>query len=346
MKIRIIAFSRKGCELAQRVCQALENDECEVYSKTAADTAGAKKIEGPVSKWTEESFRVSDAIIFIGAAGIAVRHIAPFLKNKTTDPAVVSMDDGGRFALSLLSGHIGGANDLTEKIAKGIGAVPVITTATDVRGRFSADSFAAGHDMHMNSMSAAKKVSSLIVDDKKVGLASDIPISGGIPPELDLNGNEDVGIFISYGRSEGPFKTTLKLTPRCHILGIGCRRGASAESIEALVGDVLKRENISINSVRAAATIDLKCDEEGLLEFSEKIGAELLLFSPGELASLPDTGFTSSERVMSAVGVGNVCERAAVAASDNGEMIVKKTSRNGVTLAVVREPVYLDLMRK
>ncbi|MDR3074553.1 MAG: cobalamin biosynthesis protein [Candidatus Methanoplasma sp.] len=197
--------------------------------------------------------------------------------------------------------------------------------------------------MHIGSMALAKDVSSIIVDDRKVGLISDVPITGGIPPELDLGGNEETGIFISYGRSAGPFARTLKLTPRCHVLGIGCRRGVQAEDIESLVSDVLEREDISWESIRAVSSIDLKSDEAGLLEFSRKLKMEPVFFSSDELAALPQRGFTPSERVKAVTGVDNVCERAAVAASRNGDIIVRKTSKGGVTLSIVREPFSLDL---
>ncbi|MCL2296462.1 MAG: cobalt-precorrin 5A hydrolase [Methanomassiliicoccaceae archaeon] len=342
MNIRIIAFSRRGCELGQKICAALSDHECWLYSKTSADAACTERVDGSVSEWTMESFETADAIVYIGATGIAVRYISPFVKNKTKDPAVISIDEKGQFVISLLSGHIGGANDLAKEIAEKIGAVPVITTATDIHGKFSVDSYAEKHNMHIGSLSLAKDVSSLIVDDKKVGLVSDVPIIGGIPPELDLNGKEDLGIFISYSRSDGPFKRTLRLTPRCHVLGIGCRRGIPANRLEAFVDEVLGRENISFKSVRAVASIDLKNDEAGLLIFSKRIGIEPVFFSSDELASLPDVGFTPSEMVKSVTGVDNVCERAAYAASQNGEIIVRKTSWDGMTLAVVREPFFVD----
>jgi len=346
MNVRIIAFSRRGCELAQKVCKALDDHECGIYSKTTADATGTEKIEGRVSAWTQESFKESDAIVYIGATGIAVRYIAPFVKNKTADPAVISIDERGQFVIPLLSGHIGGSNDLARKIAGGINGTPVITTATDIHGRFSVDSYAVQNNLHIGNMTIAKEISSLIVDDKKVGLVSEVPLPEKIPSELDLNGNEDAGIFISYCTTKSPFKRTLKLTPRCHILGIGCRREIPMECIESLVEYVLGKENISIKSVRAIASIDLKRNERGLLEFSKKIKAEPVFFSSEELASLPDVGFTSSDRVKAVTGVDNVCERAAFAASKEGKIIVRKTAGDGVTLAIVREPVYLGPMRE
>ena len=342
MKISIIAFSRRGCELGQKICTSLSGHECRLYSKTSADVTGIEKVDGSASKWTQESFKTSDAIVYIGAAGIAVRYIAPFVKCKTADPAVISADETGQFVISLLSGHIGGANDLAKEIAEKIGAVPVITTATDIHGRFSVDSYAVKHNLHIGSMALAKDVSSLIINDGKVGLASDIPIIGRVPPELSLYGNEGLGIFVSYRRSKGPFERTLKLTPRCHVLGIGCRSGTPAEDIETLVNEVLGGLDISLESIKAVASVDLKREEAGLLEYSKKIGTEPIFFSSEELSSLPDMGFTPSEFVRSVTGVDNVCERAAYAASEGGEILVRKTSGNGVTLAVVRDASSLD----
>ncbi|MDR1405000.1 MAG: cobalt-precorrin 5A hydrolase [Candidatus Methanoplasma sp.] len=343
MKIRIIAFSGRGCELGAKVCGVLGGHECRLYSKTSADIIGIEKAEGSVSDWTREAFSAADAILFIGAAGIAVRCISLFVKNKTEDPAVISIDEKGQFVIPLLSGHIGGANDLARYISGKIGAVPVITTATDIHGKFSVDSYAGRHNMHIGSMLLAKEISSVIVSGGKIGLISDVPISGSIPPELDLNGKEDLGVFISYGRCEGPFAKTLKLTPRCHVLGIGCRRGISADSIGTLVNEVLERENISPRSVKAVASIDIKSNEAGLLEFSERMGIKPIFFSPDELGSIPDMEFTPSDTVKSVTGVDNVCERAAYAASRSGEIITRKTAKDGVTLAIVREPFSADL---
>jgi len=342
MKIRVISFSVTGCELGKRIGALLDAHECRLFSKTSHDTPGTEKVTVSASEWTNESFSAADAIIFIGAAGIAVRYIAPFVKDKTTDPAVISIDERGQFVIPLLSGHIGGANDLAKEIAVKINAVPVITTATDIHGKFSVDSFAEKHGLHIGSLQLAKDVSSAIVHGSRVGLVSDVPVIGDIPHELDLNGKEDLGIFISYGRSAGPFARTLLLTPKCHVLGIGCRKGIPAGNIEALVNTVLEEEDISIKSVRAVASIDLKRNERGLLEFLKRIGVEPEFFSSDELSSLPDMDFTPSERVLSVTGVDNVCERSAYSASRNGEIIVRKTAKNGVTLAVVREPFTLD----
>lgn len=342
MKIGIICFSARGCDLSLKIADVLKDHECSVYSKTTARVSGSIEIEGPAGKWTEDAFGKYDAIIYIGATGIAVRYIAPFVKSKTTDPAVVVIDEKGTFAISLLSGHIGGSNDLTKKIAEGIGAVPVITTATDINGKLSIDSYAVKHGLHIESMSAAKDVSARIVDDRSVGITSEVPINGELPPELVRSDSGELGIYISYGTRKGPFEKNLKLIPECHILGIGCRKGISKENIGNTVKKVLADNDISIHSIRSVASIDLKRNEKGLLDFTEDRNIVPVFFSAEQLSSLPDKRYTSSERVLAVTGVDNVCERAAIAASVDGEIVVRKTCLDGVTVAVVREPFSLS----
>jgi cobalt-precorrin 5A hydrolase len=341
----MICFSRRGCELGLRLSRSMTEHNCEVFSKTNADVPGVEKVRWSTSSWTEDAFDNSDAVIFIGATGIAVRYIAPYLKNKAVDPAVICMDETGKFTIPLLSGHIGGANDLAREIAKHIGSIPVITTATDLHGKFAVDSFAVKNNLHIACMPAVKDISSRIVDDKTVGFYSDVPFSKEVPPELELSEKNDLGIYVSYSRSKGPYKKTLKLIPKCHILGIGCRKDVSRDTIEDVVEEALKNANISMKSVKAIASIDVKKDEEGLLEYCKLHKIIPVFYSAEELEALPNMGFAHSERVKEIVGVDNVCERAAYAASKKGEIVIRKVSKNGVSIALVREPVFLDLKR-
>jgi cobalt-precorrin 5A hydrolase len=219
----------------------------------------------------------ADALVFTCACGIAVRAVAPLVFSKLRDPAVVVIDETGSFAISLLSGHVGGANDLARQIAALTGAAPVITTASDAHAALE--------------------------------------------------------------RGESP--------PQNLILGIGCRRGLSAETIERAVTILLWDRKIPLARVREVATIDIKQDETGLLEFAAAYGLPLRFFTAEELKQAPaplagqtdgQTGaFSSSERALQAVGVDNVCERAAVLCgmqNRDGRLIVRKTARDGVTIAV------------
>lgn len=143
MKIAIASFTRNGCAWNRKLCAALKKHSCEGYAlEKYGKEAGIPAIAPSLPAWTERMFQKMDAILFIGACGIAVRSIAPYVKSKKTDPAVLCMDEQGKFVISLLSGHIGGANELTEEVAAVTGAVPVITTATDVNHKFAVDVFA------------------------------------------------------------------------------------------------------------------------------------------------------------------------------------------------------------
>jgi len=338
----IVGFTRSGCELGIKISDMMEKNKCRVYRKMSSDVAGTEEIIGSMDDWVEEAFKKCDSLIFIGATGIAVRYIAPHLKSKTTDPAVICIDEKGRFVIPLVSGHIGGANDLAIKISKSIGSTPVITTATDINGKFSVDSYAVKHEMEIDNVIMVKSVSSNILAGNLVGISSEFPLTN-IPPELTSSDKGDVGIFISCGTKKGPFSETLKLIPRCHIIGIGCKKGVSEEKIEKFVMDTLEKNCISRKSLRAIASIDLKKEEKGLLEFGKKNNLPCIFFTSDELSALPDKDYSESEFVRSITGVDNVCERSAVAASNDGRIILKKTISDGITMSVVQDNLSFDL---
>lgn len=334
--IYIVAFSTKGCSTALKISEGL-GKKCRVFSKTTGDSTGTEKITRSLSDWTGVAFRETDNIVFVGATGIAVRAIASHIKNKAKDPAVVCVDELGKYSISLLSGHIGGANILAEQIASTIGAETIITTATDINKKFSVDSFAVSRNMAIGSMILAKDVSAAVLDDKFIGFKSDHPIKGNVPEELTMADAGELGIYITSSSIE-PFTKTLKLFPKNHILGIGCRRDTTKADIDKLVTSTLISSDVSIKSVRLIASIDLKNKEEGLLKFAEENGIPTTFFSSEELNSLPDIGYSRSDFVIKITGVDCVSERSAMAASIKGELIVKKVSENGVTVALVEEP--------
>lgn len=344
MRLAVISFTDRGSRLNRAVSDMLTREGVEVVSVALAKYAPSYELpplKGSIRDWTEEMFETQDAILFIGASGIAVRSIAPFVADKRKDPAVVVMDEKGIFVISLLSGHLGGANELAGKLANLTGAIPVITTATDVNGRFAVDVFAKKMNLWISDMKAAKCVSADVLDEKKIGLVTDFPILGEIPEELvKVKGTEafegKTGLVIALNEEFKPFPCTLHLIPRIVALGIGCKKGKEEEAIEEAVLDVLSRNHLSIHSVFGAASIDLKANEEGILGFCEKYdipfttyGAEALRAAKGD--------FTPSEFVSGITGVDNVCERSAVTLS-GGHLIQKKTAGNGVTVALaVRE---------
>jgi cobalt-precorrin 5A hydrolase len=288
-------------------------------------TRPSKPFYGPI-------FSSVDAMVFVGSTGIAVREIAPHVRDKATDPAVVSIDELGRFCVPLLSGHIGGANDLALELANALDATPVITTATDINKRFSVDAWAARNGYEIASLSRAKAVSAAILE-QDIPLQCDYPIMTKLPRGVIPGDSGAVGIRISVYRDE-PFERTLRLIPKVLHLGIGCRKGTDISVIREAVDTVLKENNIDHRAVKCVASIDLKAEEAGLLVFCQEQKLPVIFFSAEELKTVSGD-FTPSAFVQSITGVDNVCERAALIGAE--KLIVKKTARNGVTVALAEE---------
>lgn len=328
MKIAILCFSDCGAQLAGKLSRLLSFAECSIHS--IEKFAGAygfiphKKIGADMGNLFEEN----DALIFISACGIAVREIAPHLKNKTVDPAVLVIDDLGRYVIPILSGHAGGANALTSRIAALVGAAPIITTATDGRQLFSCDAWAAANDCAVSSWQTAKEISAAILCGP-VAISAEYPLPRNLPSGLVAAKSGPMGIYIGI-RKVTPYQTTLRLIPRIAILGIGCRRGIPVETIRRAVAQALDAAQIAPESLCAIASIDVKKEEPGLLAYAQEQMLPIQFFDADTLKRVSGD-FTESDFVQKTVGVGNVCERAAVCAG--GTLLFHKTVCDGVTVA-------------
>ena len=331
MKLAVFAFSRRGRDTARRCLSALAGpgDEYRAYASESWAGEGFSPIRPPLADFTAPVFAWADAMVFVGACGIAVRAIAPHVRDKRTDPAVLAVDELGQFVIPLLSGHIGGANRLAVRLAEAVGATAVVTTATDVNRRFSVDEWSARQGLYIDDMAAAKAVSAAILEGP-VPVWSDFPIAGDLPAGLEPGESGPLGICISW-RRKFPFDRTLLLVPPVLRLGIGCRRGTSSGAIDALTDQLLAEHNVHPAAVGTVATIDLKKDETGLLDFCRDLGWPLSCYSAEELAAV-EGDFTPSDFVRSVTGVDNVCERAALLGAER--LLVKKTARGGVTAAL------------
>jgi cobalt-precorrin 5A hydrolase len=344
MKISILAFTGNGVALSLKIKELLDaqGNQAACYQPEkltgTVKTAGmAEPIAPDLKVFTGRQFAEKDALIFVGACGIAVRAIAPFIQDKTKDPAVLCIDEKGRFVIPLLSGHIGGANMLADRISEALNAIPVITTATDINRLFSVDEWAAFHDAWISDLKAAKEISARLLAEKPVGFYSELDIEGEMPRLLEKNeSNMGIGICVSLNDRLKPYPITLNIVPRTVYLGIGCRRGTPLQCIEDLVLEQLSRNSISFQAIAGIASIDLKTKEQGLLDFAAKNNLPLHFFSSDELLSVPGK-YTESEFVSSITGVGNVCERAALMVSAGGGLISRKVSGNGVTIALAQK---------
>lgn len=348
MRAAVFSFSLRGAELSKRVGELLTSLGYDVRVETLpkyAEEAQLPAMVGNHNAVTEVAFKDCQAIVFVGSVGIAVRSIAPFLKSKLVDPAVVSVDERGNFVIPLVAGHIGGANELARVLAVYVGGQACVTTATDVNGLFAVDEWAARNRMVICSLNAAKDFAAALVHDDIVGLSSDFPVAEPLPRHIELTsekGKYPVGMAVTLDKTAQPFATTVRLLPKIVHLGIGCRRNTSLEAIEALVLPELERLKIDRRCVVGIASVDLKQDEQGLLAFAEKYKWSTNFYSSDALSRV-EGEFTPSAFVESVVGVSNVCERSAVLASGGGKLLLPKTSLNGVTLAVAIEDITLDL---
>ncbi len=313
MKKTAICFTEQG----RAVIEKLNN------ASKAAGISGVEITELALDDFAKTGFEQHCALIFVGAAGIAVRAIAPHVKDKLYDSPVIVIDDSGSFVIPILSGHVGGANKLAVTVAHLLDAVPVITTSSDVNGAFSADVFAKENNLKIRGREGIRKVSAKAIEGKPVTLSVK-----DYPPD------QPVDIIVA---DETDREYDLLLSPKRYVLGIGLRKGADADRLEEFVLKLLSDNKTDIDDVYAAATIDIKQDEPALRRLCDRYGLPLIAFDASVLKRAPGT-FTHSDFVEDTVGVDNVCERAAVlAAGPNAQLVLGKTKGDGITIAIARK---------
>ncbi|HBQ27920.1 MAG TPA: hypothetical protein DD719_00560 [Desulfotomaculum sp.] len=290
--------------------------------------------------------------VFIMAAGIVVRLIAPLLRHKRYDPAVVVMDEQGRFAVSLLSGHLGGANELAVRVASAAGAQAVITTATDSSNILALDMLAKKMGMTCEPLENLKKINAALVNGEKISLFTEVSLPEALFPEnvnlifeVKFNapawpGHSSAVVFITNkiidvsSLGDTPY---LFLRPKNLVAGVGCKKGIKPEEVIAALHFALARANLAPASVKVLASISLKQKEQGLLRAASQLGREVKFFTPEEIARCT-LSFSQSTFVENTIGVGGVCEPAAyLAAKKPARIILPKTVYHGVTIALAAE---------
>ena len=325
MTIWLLSYTARGRALAARVADIMKNEGhgCRTFALPKFAQEGDEHLTLSASDWAGLGFEEADALVFCCASGIAVRAIAPHVKDKRTDPAVLVLDEGGRFVIPLLSGHLGGANALALDLADKLSATPVLTTATDVNGLFAVDVFAKENGLFIEDMALCKAVSAALLHGG----------TGPLPKGL-VEGDADLGIYVSAA-NDRPFPRTLRLIPRRYTAGLGCRRGKSAEELEGFLLKNLENCGVGLPELKALASIDIKKDEPGLVALGEKLGLPFVTYSAEELRAAPGE-FTPSAFVQEVTGVDSVCERAAVLSS-GGALVVQKIAENGMTFALAKK---------
>lgn len=350
MKIAIITITRNGARLGARLRNGFTESELYALPKYLGTAGGgAIAIEEGLSSLFAQLWNHVDGFICIMATGIVIRSVAPLLKDKTSDPAVVVMDDAGKFAISLLSGHLGGANELAERSAFMLGARAVITTATDSNGLPSFDMLAKENGWGIEDVSRVKILNSLLLDDEKIAVVDD---SGLVRSFFHGQGRLQFhDSFVAGLRSEAKgflfvtnsiippqlrSETLLVLRPKNLFLGIGCNSGTAADEIEGVILSNLRRLFLSPASIAAIATAEAKSGEVGLIEAAERFAAPLICYSSGELneVTVPSP---PSDHALAAIGATGVAEPAALLASGGGKLLLKKIKSGNVTLAIAEK---------
>lgn len=328
-RVAIFAFTENGKQTAGRVAQALQRQETTVCCLVPKrlEVAGFEGFE-ELSQAAAEQTAQADALIFVGAAGIAVRAVAPYLESKLTDPAVLVVDEGAQYVIPMLSGHVGGANELAVCLAQELAAVPVITTATDIRDQFSVDTYARQRHLAIVEKDEIKHLSGALLAGRPIG---------ALTPECG---------FVITPHPEGkPFSRTLHLVPQDLVLGMGCRSGIPQERLYELVETVFERQGWSLYRIRAVASIDVKRTEPGLIALAKRLRVPFLTYPTQALRAQKGT-FAASDFVRRTVGVDNVCERSALCAAVSEGWIpqdsrfeqyvrLHRQAQDGITLAVV-----------
>lgn len=334
MNIACISFTDKGYELGEKL-ESLELDKYKIkhYSN--------KSIDGGVKAILESIWIKYDGIIFISATGIAFRMLAPFVKDKTIDPAVLVIDDLGKFSISLLSGHIGGANSLAIDIANIIGAIPVITTATDNRNIESIDMFAKDNNYHIENIDSLTSVVSMMVNGKEVGIYTEdnkIIDYKNISIVKDLNNIEPrlealivVSSKIQALKLEIPYTI---LRPKNINIGIGCRKAVEASRIIYAIEEKLEELSLCKNSIKAIGTVEVKKDERGIIQSAKHFKCPLKIFSIDQIKEVEEN-FSKSQFVKDTIGVYSVSEP--VAFLLGGEILSGKSKHDGITISISKE---------
>lgn len=319
----IFCVTKRGTELALDINKSFPSD---IYVIRKFAVEGTIPFDS-LSHIIQETFKKYRYLVFVMATGIVTRVIAKHIVSKETDPAVISLDEGGTFVIPLLSGHLGGANERSMEISKCIEAIPTITTATDVSGSIAVDTLAGQLECRLRDLESAKKVTSLILQGKKVKI--------NLPDNVGTEIRNSEGIIIISNREE---VETTQIIPKNIVVGIGCKRETKRDSIVSFIKDTFMELNLSPKSIKSLASAWVKEDEKGLLEAGKVLGVHIKFYNKGEIEKVEEFIKNKSEFVKDTIGVYGVSEPCAYLASNmKGHFITRKAKREGITLSIYEE---------
>ena len=333
MKIAIISVSKKGRDLALNLKEKLDNDSTIIKSDL-------------FHKNVKESFKFAfyeyDAIIAIMASGILIRSIAPLIESKITDPAILNIDDNGDFVISTLSGHLGGANKLTNKIAALIDATPVITTSTDVNKKLGIDVIAKDLYLQIENTSEILYFNKAILENREILFTINPEKNFEYLFEYFSDNTLEINVSIQYSSKVNIDEIHVELDEhkiilkeRKVVVGVGCRRDKEFEKIFEGFEKSIDELNIHKSRVNMLSSAEIKKEEKGILELAEKLNIPVNFVDMDKLKLFESKDIQKSEFVKSKFGIYGVCEPSAlITAGFDSKLIYKKTSYDGVTIAI------------
>ncbi|MBD0380691.1 cobalt-precorrin 5A hydrolase [Paenibacillus sedimenti] len=349
----IVAITKHGVDIARKLNERMSGSDVYYMSKFAKGDEEQRQIQlfdGSVRLLFPSLFPAYQGLIIIISLGAVVRMIAPLLQDKKKDPGVVVIDDKGEHVISVLSGHLGGANELTLEVAAAIEARPVITTASDVQKTIPVDLFGRRFGWVWESADKLTPVSASVVNEERIAVIQE---SGEpnwwthdrqMPPNIQRFTRIDEAqafapqavLFVSHRLLTEDEQSILRngvlYRPKIIVLGIGCNRGTTAEEIEAVISETLEELAFSIRSVKAVCTIDLKKDEEGLLAVTRKYGWEFVHYPAEQLNTVPIEA--PSDTVHRFTGAYGVSEPAVKLYTGSERLALVKKKSGNVTISV------------
>ncbi|VAW33480.1 Cobalt-precorrin 5A hydrolase [hydrothermal vent metagenome] len=321
MKTAVLALTKGGRKLARHLSTALKAEVIDLEGRN-------------IKTAIRELWPHYEGFVFIMAAGIVVRIIAPLLRDKKTDPGIVVMDEAGRYAISLLAGHLGGANELARAAAEAADGQAVITTSSDTLGLTPLDLWARFQRLRLVKGSFITLSAKLVNNGRlKVHLDN---IRGELPPDFEAADCTQADIIISNRRQAADAAI---LCPRNIILGIGCNRGVKVKDVESAVDEICRELNLLRPAIDSLASIDLKADEEGLLDFARQNELPINFYSAARLNTVK--GIQQSATVYRYTGAYGVAEPAAILESTADQLLCRKKKWRDVTIAVAERPTII-----
>ncbi len=338
-KVALITVTEKAKKLAKRLQQKL--GPADIYTTSKLYEEGTLVITPSLNEMTGELFKQYDVLIFIMATGIVVRMIAPYLQDKLQDPAVLVMDEEGRNVISLLSGHMGGANQMTHTVSKHLGANPVITTCTDINNKAALDNIVKSIAGYIeNFKENVKDINYRLVHGEKIGLYQEedyqVDTRGfTLISSLDnLEAFEKVVCITHKKHLESVSDKIIKVIPRHLVVGIGCRKDTKEKLLEESFNHFLELHNIDAHAIKCLASVDVKAHEKAIIQLASKLEVPFEIISREDIEKIEHL-FEKSEFVKKNIGVYSVAEPAAYILSE-GNLWIKKHKYQGITFAIGR----------